>query len=189
MPPIGHGETFIIEPDPGKDQVRSVEWRHYADLIAQQLTSKGYVEAVGATPIKYLVFFSYGTDSGETIVASGRVVTVFTRTFELEIFDAPTFEAALPAGIREQSMQELSTMPSLEIIGSAMASAEVFETKAKSVGSEGILASAPLAAMIIAVFEDFPGKSGETISVSAPLQIAELLPWNWQPLEATRAAA
>jgi hypothetical protein len=48
MPPIGHGETFIIEPDPDKGQVRSVEWRHYADLIAQQLTSKGYVEAVGA---------------------------------------------------------------------------------------------------------------------------------------------
>jgi hypothetical protein len=170
MPPIGHGETFIVEPDPGKGQVRSVEWRHYADLIAQQLTSKGYVEAVGATPVKYAVFFSYGTDSGKTIVASGRVATVFTRTLELEIFDAPTFEAALPAGIREQSIQEQSTMPSLEIFGFAMASAEVFEAKAKNVEFEGILALAPLPAMIAAVFKDFPGKSGETISVSAPLQ-------------------
>jgi hypothetical protein len=60
-------------------------------------------------------------------------------------------------------------MPPLEIIAPAIASAKVFEAKAGSVGASGNLAVV-MPAMITAVFKDFPGKSGETISVAAPLQ-------------------
>jgi hypothetical protein len=185
---------------PVGDQAGSLEWAHYADLVAQQLTSRGYIKAVGATPIKYAVFFSYAIDRGKAMISSVPVygqtgggttttfysgsgsgyaytqptygeigselvsTTVFTRTLELEIFDAPTFQAGVPAG-----MQEQSTMPPPEIFASAMASEKVFEAKAGSMGTSGSISTA-IPAMIAALFKDFPGKSGETISVSAPLQ-------------------
>jgi hypothetical protein len=198
MPPVGGGQAFIIVPV--GHQAGSLEWAHYADLVAQQLTSRGYIKAVGATPIKYAVFFSYAIDRGKSMISSlpvygqtgggttatfysgsgsgyaytqptyGEIgselvaTTVFTRTLELEIFDASTFQAGMPAG-----MQEQSTTPPLEIFASAMASAKAFEAKANSAGLGGNLAIV-MPPMIAAVFKDFPGKSGETISISAPLQ-------------------
>lgn len=179
MPPAGSGETFAVVPI--KDQAGSLEWEQYANLVAQQLTEKGYVRVALPLDAKYAVLFSYTIDRGRTVVGSvpvfgqtgGGTTTfysgsnggsgvaytqptygeigeelvssaVFSRALELEIFDVPQTLA--------------SNAPE-----------KTFEAGAGSAGSSGTLA-AVMPAMIAAVFKDFPGKSGETISVSAPLQ-------------------
>jgi hypothetical protein len=179
MPAAGSGETFAVVPL--KDQVGSLEWEQYADLVAQQLTSKGYVRAAQPTGANYAVLFSYAIDRGRTVVGSVPVFgqtgggtttfysgsnggsgvaytqptygeigeelvssTLFSRALELEIFDVPqTLASGAPV--------------------------KTFEATAGSAGSSGSLAVV-MPAMIAAVFKDFPGKNGETISVSAPLQ-------------------
>jgi hypothetical protein len=189
MPAAGSGETFAVVPL--KDQAGSLEWEQHADLVAQQLTSRGYLRVAQPLDAKYAVLFSYAIDRGKTSIsevpifgqtgggvttfsgsASGMVggtpysgftsgsaytqptygeigselvrTTTFTRAVELEIFDVPqTLASSAPV--------------------------KTFEATAGSAGSSGSLAIV-MPAMIAAVFKDFPGKSGETISVSAPLQ-------------------
>ena len=189
MPPAGSGENFAVVPL--EDQAGSLEWEQYADLVAQQLTAKGYVRRAQPLDAKYAVLFSYAIDRGKTKItqvpifgqiggglttysgsASGTVggtpysgftsgsaytqptygeigselvtATTFTRAVELEIFDVP------------------QTLASSDPV-------KTFEATAGSAGSSGSLAVV-MPAMIAAVFKDFPGKSGETISVSVPLQ-------------------
>jgi hypothetical protein len=192
MPLTTTGETFAVVPI--KDQAGSLEWEQYANLVAQQLTERGYVSVPLARLLdaKYAVLFSYAIDRGRTVVSSvpvfgqtgGGTTTfysgsnegsgvaytqptygeigeelvssaVFSRGLELEIFDVPQTLA--------------SCGPDFSKTISACAPAKTFEAKAGSAGRFGTLAPV-MPAMISAVFKDFPGKSGETISVSAPLQ-------------------
>jgi hypothetical protein len=190
MPPTTTGETFAVVPLP--DQAGSLEWEQYANLVAQQLTEKGYVRVAQPLDAKYAVLFSYTIDRGRTVVGSVPVFgqtgggtttfysgsnggsgvaytqptygeigeelvssTVFSRRLELEIFDVPQTLA--------------SCSPDFPKTISACAPAKTFEAKAGSAGRFGTLAPV-MPAVIAAVFKDFPGKSGETISVSAPFQ-------------------
>jgi hypothetical protein len=183
MPPATIGETFAVVPI--GDQAGSLEWAQYADLVAQQLTGRGYVRVTKPADAKYAVLFSYAIDRGKTTTTAVPVfgqtgggvttfysgsgsgfaytqptygefgsdlitTTTFTRALELEIFDVPAFETEI---------QKQSASPR----------AKVFQAAAGSAGRGGNLAVV-MPAMIAAVFKDFPGKSGETISVSAPLQ-------------------
>ena len=96
--------------------------------------------------------FSYGSSSGiaytEPTYSVGwepASATIFTRGLELEIFDTQ------------------------QIGASQGHSPPIFQADARSAGVSGSLAPVT-PAMIAAIFKDFPGKSGETISVTAPLQ-------------------
>ena len=179
MPAVGNGDTFAVVPI--KEQASSLEWEHYAELVAQHLESKGYarVPLSQLSIAKYGVLFSYAIDRGRTVTTEVPVVnqipgttttfsygsssgiayteptysvgwepasaTVFTRGLELEIFDTQQIEA------------------------SQGHSPPIFQADARSAGVSGSLAPV-MPAMIAAIFKDFPGKSAETISVTAPLQ-------------------
>lgn len=75
MPPATIGETFAVVPI--GDQAGSLEWAQYADLVAQQLTGRGYVRVTKPADAKYAVLFSYAIDRGKTTTTA---VPVFGQT-------------------------------------------------------------------------------------------------------------
>jgi hypothetical protein len=177
MPPATNGETFAVEPL--KDQAGSLEWEQYANLVAQQLTDKGYVRVAQPAGAKYAVLFSYAIDRGKTITAAvpvfgqtgGGVTTFYSGSSSGFAYTQPTYgevgSELVTATVFGRAL-ELDIFDVPQTLGSG-APVKIFEAKAGSAGSSGNLAVV-MPAMIAAVFKDFPGKSGETISVSVPLQ-------------------
>jgi Domain of unknown function (DUF4136) len=178
MPPVGSGQTFAVVPI--NDQASSLEWEHYADLVARQLESKGYTRVPSSQlNAKYDVLFSYTIDNGRTITTEAPVVsqipgstTVFSYGSNSGIaYTQPTYSvdwepATATVFTRGLFLQIFDNQASLASQGH---SPPLFQADARSPGASGTLAPV-MPAMIAAVFKDFPGKNGETISVSAPLQ-------------------
>src|SRR5262249_14535181 len=54
LPAVGNGETFAVVPI--EAQASSLEWEQYAELVAQQLETKGYVRV----PLAQLSQAKYG---------------------------------------------------------------------------------------------------------------------------------
>jgi hypothetical protein len=179
MPAVGNGETFAVVPI--ESQASSLEWEQYAELVAHQLESKGYarVPLSELSRAKYGVLFSYAVDRGRTVTAQVPVVNQIpgsTTTFSYGsnsgiAYTQPTYSMNWePAtAILFSRGLELEIFDTQQIWASQGRSAPLFQAEARSAGSSGSLAPV-MPAMIAAVFKDFPGKSGETISVSAPLQ-------------------
>jgi Domain of unknown function (DUF4136) len=177
MPPATTGETFAVVPL--KDQAGSLEWEQYANLVAQQLADTGYVRVAEPRDAKYAVLFSYAIDRGKSITAAvpvfgqtgGGVTTFYSGSSSGFAYTQPTYgevgSELVTATVFGRALElEIFDVP--QTLGSS-APAKIFEAKAGSAGASENLAVV-MPAMIAAVFKDFPGKSGETISVSAPLQ-------------------
>jgi hypothetical protein len=177
MPPASTGETFAVVPM--EDQAGSLEWEQYADLVAQQLTARGYVRLAQPLGAKYAVLFSYAIDRGKTITAAvpvfgqtgGGVTTFYSGSSSGFAYTQPTYEEV---GSDLVTATVFARALDLEIFDVSQtlatnAPVKIFEAKAGSAGVSGTLAVV-MPAMIAAVFKDFPGKTGETTSVSAPLQ-------------------
>jgi Domain of unknown function (DUF4136) len=189
MPPAGSGERFAVVPL--KDQAGSLEWEQYADLVAQQLTAKGYVRVAQPAEGKYAVLFSYAIDRGKTTTTEAPVfgqtgggVTTFTGNTSGMAGGTPYSGFTSGSAYTQPTYGEIGSVPvtmttftravELEIFDvpqtlASNAPVKTFEATARSAGSSGSLAVV-MPAIIAALFKDFPGKSGETISVSAPLQ-------------------
>ncbi len=61
--PAPAGQSFVVLPDdPG--QAGSLEFAHYAGLVAGQLSKQGYVAAASADSATLVVHFAYGVDKG-----------------------------------------------------------------------------------------------------------------------------
>jgi hypothetical protein len=185
MPPAGNGETFVVLPF--KDQAGSLEWEQYADLIAQQLTAKGYVRVTQPTETKYAVLFAYTIDRGKTTEVpifgqTGGGVTTFSGntsgtvggTSYSGVSSGTAYTPPTYGLIGSVPVTRFTRAVTLYIIDEPQSMAfgvpvKTFEATAGSVGSSGALAVV-MPAMIAAIFKDFPGKSGETITVSVPSQ-------------------
>jgi Domain of unknown function (DUF4136) len=189
MPAAASGETFAVVPL--NDQAGSLEWEQYADLVAQQLSAKGYVRVAQPTNAKYAVLFSYAIDRGKTTTSevpifgqTGGGVTTFNGTASGMVGGTPYSGFTSGSAYTPPTYGEIGSVPvtmttftravELEIFDvpqtlASGAPAKTFEATAGSAGSSGALAVV-MPAMIAAIFKDFPGKSGETMSVSAPLQ-------------------
>jgi hypothetical protein len=177
MPPTGSGETFAVVPI--ETQGASLEWGQYADLVAQQLTARGYVRLAQPLGASYAVLFSYAIDRGKNTTTAvpvfgqtgGGVTTFYSGSTSGVAYTQPTYGEV---GSELVTTTTFARALELEIFDvpqtlASSAPAKIFEAKAGSAGSSGTLA-AVMPAMIAAVFKDFPGKSGETIAVSAPIQ-------------------
>lgn len=162
----------------------ALEWAQYADLVAQQLTGRGYVRVTKPADAKYAVLFSYAIDRGKTTTTAvpvfgqtgggvttfysgsgsgfaytqptyGEVgsdlitTTTFTRALELEIFDVPAFETEIQKQYRIAACEGIRGRRWERRTWGKFGSGDARDDRC------GI--------------QDFPGKSGETISVSAPL--------------------
>src|SRR5215472_17603306 len=172
MPQAGTGETFAVVPL--KDQLGSLEWDQYADLIAQQLSAKGYVRVAQPAGAKYAVLFSYTIDRGKTTEVplfgqtGGGVETFSTNTSGTvggtpysgvssgSVHIPPTYGVIglLPVTTFTRAVVlYIVDVPQSLISGALM---KTFEATAGSAGSSGALAVV-MPAMIAAIFKDFPG--------------------------------
>ena len=62
MPPA-QGQSFSIQPA-GARLAGSLEFAHYADLVAERLTQQGYVRATDPAAAQLIVSLDYGIDKG-----------------------------------------------------------------------------------------------------------------------------
>jgi len=63
LPPPAQGESFAVMPDDPKN-AGSLEFAHYADVVAQHLTGLGYVRAGDPASAQLVVHLDYGVDKG-----------------------------------------------------------------------------------------------------------------------------
>lgn len=172
-------QSFTILPR--QNQVGSLEFQQYAELLANRLTALGYrpVPPESATA-DIVVFLDYGVTTGPVEVRSSPVygsiglgygfgrwphrysvgggfpfypfdgvvgydtysVTRYTRWIDVEMLKGPEFRAGKPTSL--------------------------FEGRAVSEGS-GKSLPAVMPYMVTALFDHFPGPSGQTVEVSVPV--------------------
>lgn len=165
-----------------KEQEGSLEHRTYENLLRQQLTAKGYRE-VPLEKADLIAFIQYGIDAGtqvaysypimgQTGVASsyttGRVQSYGSgyATYSGTTYNTPTYGVV---GTGSGSRTEYSRFVRLDLVDrTALAGGNIkklYEGRVTSQGYSGQL-SAVMPAMVRALFEDFPGKSGSTKSIT-----------------------
>lgn len=173
--------TFVIVPD--KDQKAGIEYNLYANLIATKLSTYGLTRVTNLSKAKYKLAFLYGVDNG---TMSTTMMPIFGQTGGgLTTYTGSSFGTIGSTPISGMSSGTAYTAPTYGQIGAIPVTntvyqrvllvdiyslqkdmPKVFEAKAKSVGMSADLAKV-VPSMIDAVFKDFPGKNGETITVSS----------------------
>lgn len=171
---------------PLKSQEGSLEHKSYELLVKTELNKRGYVE----TPVAeadVIVFLDYGIDTGREEVVSYPIIGP-TGTFSSNTTGTITSYGSGYATYGETSYN----IPTYGVVGTGTLSYTVYtrflrldfvdraelaagkvkkryEARVVSAGSSGQIA-AVMPAMIKALFEDFPGKSGTTRRVSVPME-------------------
>jgi hypothetical protein len=180
------GQRFVINPS--AEQRNSLEFETYANLVREALTDKGLVDAGGAAgtadlgvSLNYEVagrssgvghgttgYAGFGAGSGGFSMGGvgigigipiggfgGSDSVVYQRSLDIAITrlnGAAGKSAEVPAGR-----------------GDAAGTARVFEARAISEGPSASLAPV-MRAMVQAIFQEFPGPSGQTRVVEVPLE-------------------
>lgn len=177
LPPGFAGQTFTILPEP--DQVGSLEFQSYADQVAARLTALGLRPVRDTASPDLVVKLDYGVGGGRTAVytrpsATGHfgygygwpsrrwgyglgvgfpfdpwgpsyetyAVTKYDRWLALDILDGPSFRQGRPI--------------------------RAFEGRAVSEGGSRALPQV-MPYLVAALFENFPGASGQTVRVAVPV--------------------
>jgi hypothetical protein len=63
--PAPQGQTFIVVPGDGMARNGGLEFQHYASMVAQQLTARGYAPATSTQGANMIVQLGYGVDEGQ----------------------------------------------------------------------------------------------------------------------------
>jgi hypothetical protein len=63
--PAPQGQTFIVVPGDGMARNGGLEFQHYASMVAQQLTARGYTPATDTQGASMIVQLGYGVDEGQ----------------------------------------------------------------------------------------------------------------------------
>ncbi len=80
LPPPEQGASFAVLPDDPKNE-GSLEFGHYADLVADRLTALGYTRAADAASARLTVHLSYDVDKGhDRTVSTGLRRGFFSPT-------------------------------------------------------------------------------------------------------------
>lgn len=69
LPPPAQGQSFTVVPD-DSDNAGSLEFGHYADLVAEHLAALGYPRAEDPANAQLIVRLDYGVDKGTQHVRS-----------------------------------------------------------------------------------------------------------------------
>lgn len=185
LSPTAQSLKYAVVPVP--DQEASLEHKSFLDLVRTELNNRGYIETPKAEADVY-VFLFYGITTGSERVSSypihGRTGTQYTY-----------IPAPLPPLGRLPAYSSGTTIsiPTYGVVGTATSSETIFESylllhmvdraeslkegkvkrryeaKVLSIGSSSQVA-VTVPAMINALFQDFPGKSGSTRRVDLPMQ-------------------
>lgn len=183
LPPTAQALKYATLPL--KSQEGSLEHQSYKQFIKTELNKRGYVE----TPVSdadVIVFLDYGIDTGREVVSSypiiGQTGTLSSyttgtiqsyggyATYSGTTYHTPTY-GVVGSGTRSDTVY--TRFLRLDFVDRAeLAAGKVkkrYEAKVVSAGSSSQIA-AVMPAMIEALFEDFPGKSGATRRVDVPMQ-------------------
>jgi hypothetical protein len=176
----GSPKTFAIFPL--EDQQDSLEFRSYARNLSAELTAKGWKEELaesadvaifleyaigGKTEIRsYPIFkqvpFGNATTTG-TVSPSGQIQATTTQATTLAVAGTGTYTDTV--FVREVTLK----MFSMPIWRASKKMEPVFEGSVNSTGSTGQL-SVVMPTLIRALLQDFPGKSGSSVTVRLPIE-------------------
>jgi Domain of unknown function (DUF4136) len=163
----------------------SLEFQTYANILATELQSKGFV-VVPLDQAQFVVFLAYAIDSGRQVsysypiigqtgvfssYTSGTVQTYGnTGSYSGTTTYNPTYGVV---GMGQGSRTEYTSGVHLDVLDkSALAAGQiskVYEGEVVSSGSTGQL-PAVMPTLLKALFTDFPGKSGQSKTVTLRLQ-------------------
>ena len=172
------GKSFFMLPT--KDQDGSLEYRQYAEAVAQKLEAAGYVRKAELLDSDYAVAIQYTISDGKTVTSemplfgqtgggtsyqSGTIMTPGggMSSYSGSTYTPPTYGVV---GSTTTSHTYYTRQLSMDIIDTHKSSERklyrVFEGKVVSTGSSGSFAKVSQC-LINAMFDNFPGESGKTI--------------------------
>ena len=183
LPAQPSGLTFAIVPY--QWQNGSLEFQTYANIINAQLQGKGFV----AAPIEqaqYIVFLAYAIDSGRQVSYSYPIIgqtgvssshtsgTVQTYGNTGSYAGATTYNPTYGVvGVGQGSRTEYTSGVRLDVLDkSALAAGrvrKVYEGEVIGSGKTGELPTV-MPTLLKALFADFPGKSGQSETVTLRLE-------------------
>ena len=184
LPESVQGKTIAIVGYP-EERNHSLEFRSYKTLIEQKFRTYGFSVRENVDDAEYVALISYGIDAGTTTTQTGSV-PVYGQTGGGSTYHSGSVNTYGSGGYSYGSYSGTSyTMPTYGIVGSQSYSynittynrnlamdivitktlndkfpEKIYEARLTSRGSCGIL-SQVMDEFIEALFEDFPGKSGE----------------------------
>ncbi|MEZ5680640.1 MAG: DUF4136 domain-containing protein [Erythrobacter sp.] len=183
--PAPAGESFfVVADDPAL--AGGLEFSQYADLVDQQMTRLGYVEAASAEDASLLVRFDYGVDKGrERLRTTGFADPFYDpwygysrfgygRYYRNRIgFYRPRFFGSRWGygfydpwfGGPEVTSYTVYTSGIDMKIDRAASGERLFEGKAQAMSTSNRLQYL-VPNLVEAMFTDFPGNSGETVRIS-----------------------
>ncbi len=184
------GQRFVITPT--AEQSNSLEFESYANLVREALTGKGLIDAGAAAggaelgvSLKYEVagrssgvghgtrgYAGFGAGSGGFSMGGVGIGIGFPIGTFGGGSDSVIYQRSLDIAISRLNGAAAKSIGSpagqaAETAGTA-GTARVFEARAISEGSSASLAPV-MRAMVQAIFQEFPGPSGQTRVVEVPL--------------------
>jgi hypothetical protein len=184
MADVAPTATYYVMPT--TEQERSLEWQQYANAVSQEMMARGYRPA-SFSSADLLVFLHFGIDGGQTTTSalpmygqtgggtsyssgtlygtSGYRATPYSGTYSGTTYTPPTYGVT---GYIPVQKTTYSRALKINIYDNKRSTPEKlvpkFEATATSRGEQSSL-SEVMPYMIKSVFQDFPGKSGESKSV------------------------
>jgi len=181
--PAPQGQTFIVVPGDGMARNGGLEFQHYASMVAQQLTARGYAPATSTQGASMIVQLGYGVDEGQVHYQSdpfgpygfgpyggfgyggfwgrGR----FSRfgwgsPFYYGWDDPFWYGGGIDSYVEYHSQIDLH-------IRQKSTNAPLFDGRAQARSGTNRL-DALVPSLIEAMFTGFPGQNGETIKITIP---------------------
>jgi hypothetical protein len=180
--PAPQGQAFFVIPGEGMARNGGLEFQHYAGIVAQQLTARGYTPATSAPGANMIVQLGYGVDEGQVHYQSdpfgygpygfgpyggywgGRGLFYprfgsWGSPFSYG-WDDPFWYGGVDSYVEYHSQLDLH-------IRQAGTNAPLFDGRAQA-RSETNRLDVVLPSLIEAMFTGFPGRSGETVKITIP---------------------
>jgi Domain of unknown function (DUF4136) len=176
--PPAQGQSFTVQADDTR-LAGGLEFAHYADLVAERLVAQGYSEATDPASAQLVVRLGYDIDSGrEKVVSSGfsrpfyssRIYSPFYSPFygrgyarsayRFGFYDPFLFGAGYD-DVRSYTIYTSALRMTINRVGGE----RVFEGTAKAQSLSSKLTYL-VPNLVSAMFEGFPGNSGEEIKVT-----------------------
>jgi len=185
--PAAAGQTFYVVPAAGPS---GLEFVQYATIVAQQLEARGYAPAVSPQSANMLVQLDYGVDEGQTHYSVDPFYNSYYEPFYGGYYGRPYWSRYSSWGsrspfyygwgdpfyggygygggfgdpVREYTVYQ--SRLSMNIVRKAD-NAPLFEGRAQARSQTdelGVL----VPNLIEAMFNGFPGRSGETVKITVP---------------------
>ncbi len=160
-------KTFVFLPT--EDQYKSLEYKRYGDLIANEMALQGFQLVEGKSQANYGVRFNYGSDGGRTIIQSDPIygsvgVSHGSRGTGVNVGVGTVFGNGGIIGSDIDARTEYARQLTLNIFELKNNNNPVFEGTVMSRGNTPSFAPVS-GCLIAAMFDNFPGRNGGTEQV------------------------